>query len=107
MSYLGRTRARPRDRARMALVFVQSPHIKTGKTMNKKLHEILESIAPFVIIGIAIAASIGLLFLFIHAIFWGVVIGCVLWAFFAIKQRFFPGKQSKESTGRIIDHDKH
>ena len=74
------------------------------------IKKILESFVPFVVIGVAIALCIGLLFMFFSIAMWGLIIGGILWLATLAKQYFFPSKSSTTSTtvkeeGRIIEHD--
>lgn len=72
----------------------------------------LESLVPFVVIGVAIALCIGLLLMFFSIAMWGLIIGGVLWLAALAKQYFFPSKSPSVPTttkeeGRIIEHDDH
>lgn len=51
---------------------------------------LLEKIAPFFILGISIAAAFALLTFVSYVLFWGLVIGGLLYAVIAIKDKFFP-----------------
>lgn len=69
------------------------------------IKKIIESLIPFMLIGVAIALCVGLLLLFFSIAIWGLVIGGVLWLATLVKQYLFPSpsKASKEE-GRIIEH---
>jgi hypothetical protein len=72
-----------------------------------KKQSVLESFIPFIIMGIAVALVLGLLFLFFHLFIWGALIGAILWLIFFIKESFFPSKKSAGlKKGRIIEHQK-
>jgi small neutral amino acid transporter SnatA (MarC family) len=76
------------------------------------IKKILESLVPFVVIGVAIALCIGLLFMFFSIAMWGLIIGGILWLATLAKQYLFPSKSSTTPTptkdeGRIIEHDDH
>ena len=73
--------------------------------MNDKLKQILEQIAPFIIIGVGIAVFIGLLFMFFYVAVWGVLIGGALYLAALAKNYFFPPKSTDTESGRIIEHD--
>jgi hypothetical protein len=73
--------------------------------MSDKLEKIIENLLPFVIVGVAIALFIGLLFMFFYIAVWGLIIGAVLWLAALVKQYFFPGNDPKREKGRIIEHD--
>jgi hypothetical protein len=73
--------------------------------MNDKLQKIIENLLPFVIVGIAIALFIGLLFMFFYIAVWGLIIGGVLWLTTLVKQYFFPNNAPKKEEGRVIEHD--
>ncbi|HRD68822.1 MAG: hypothetical protein Q8M40_04195 [Legionella sp.] len=71
------------------------------------IKKILESLIPFLVVGVAIALCIGLLFMFFSVAVWGLLIGGVLWLGALAKQYLFPGTQAveKKSNGRIIEHN--
>ncbi|BCA96721.1 hypothetical protein TUM19329_30820 [Legionella antarctica] len=74
--------------------------------MNEKMQKIFENLLPFVVVGVAIALFIGLLFMFFYIAVWGLIIGGVLWLIALAKQYLFPDKSTrKEDEGRIIEHD--
>lgn len=74
--------------------------------MNDKLQKIFENLLPFVLVGVAIALVIGLLFMFFYIAVWGLIIGGVLWLIALVKQYLFPDKSIKnEEEGRVIEHD--
>lgn len=73
--------------------------------MNKKLQQMMESLVPFVILGIGIALAIGLLIMFSYVLVWGVLIGGVIWIIYFIKSYFFNHSKPQEGKGRIIEHD--
>jgi hypothetical protein len=67
--------------------------------------KILDSLLPYVLIGVGIAIAVGLLFMFFSIAIWGIVIGGVLWIGAMVKQYFFPAPSQKDDAGRIIEHD--
>lgn len=73
--------------------------------MNDKLEKIIENLMPFVIVGVAIALFIGLLFMFFYIAVWGLIIGGVLWLATLVKQYLFPNNSPKKEEGRVIEHD--
>jgi len=73
--------------------------------MSPKLRELLEQFVPFVVLGIAITLAIGLFFILFHAIFWGIVLGGIIWLAMVIKQYLFPNNKSTKPDGRIIEHN--
>jgi len=73
--------------------------------MNDKLQKLLETLIPFIVLGISIALLIGLLIMFSYIFVWGLLIGGVLWLVALAKQYFFPVETVKKSKGRIIEHD--
>lgn len=77
--------------------------------MNEKLKQALENIIPFLVLGIAIALAVGFFILFSYVLFWGLIVGAVLWALSFVKNLFFPHtKASNPPTkrkGRVIEHD--
>lgn len=78
--------------------------------MNSNLKKNLETLLPFLMLGIAIALMIGLFIMFSYVLVWGLMIGGVLWIVSFITSYFFPSKQEpakpvKSQKGRVIDHD--
>lgn len=73
--------------------------------MNDKLQKLIENIIPFIIIGIAITAFIGLLFMFSYLLFWGLLIGGVLWLISLVTQYVSPKKSEQNKSHRIIEQD--
>lgn len=78
--------------------------------MNGKIERLLGNLIPFLIIGIVIALSIGLFIMFSYVLMWGLLIGGVLWAIYAIKNLLFPQNKRnktpvKTKKGRIIEHN--
>lgn len=75
--------------------------------MSEKLQKIFENLIPFILIGVAIALFIGLLFMFFYIAVWGIIIGGVLWLIALVKQYLFPDDtvKTEESSGRVIEHD--
>ena len=73
--------------------------------MNDKAQKLLENLIPFMVVGVAIALFIGLLFMFFYIAIWGLIIGGVLWLAALAKQYLFPNKSAKKEEGRIIEHD--
>ena len=69
------------------------------------IKKILESLVPFIVVGVAIALCIGLLFMFFSIAIWGLIIGGVLWLAALAKQYLFPSVSDKKDDGRIIEHD--
>ena len=69
--------------------------------MNKKLQQLFEHIMPFIMIGMAMALLIGLLFVFSYVLVWGFLIGGLLWIITAAKQYLFPNDTSRKEEGRI------
>lgn len=73
--------------------------------MNEKLQQFLENIIPFLVLGVAIALFVGLLFMFSYILVWGIFIGAILWLLNLGKEYLFPNKEETKEKGRIIDHD--
>lgn len=80
--------------------------------MNHKLQQIFKQLAPFLILGISIAISLGLFILFFYVILWGILIGGCLWLIVFIKNTLFSNGTSpinqphqKSTKGRVIEHD--
>jgi hypothetical protein len=76
--------------------------------MNDRIFRLIQQFryhfAPFIILGISIACLLGILILFCHLIFWGLVIGTVLWIIMQVRQYLCSQKTPVEQhQGRIID----
>lgn len=70
------------------------------------IKKILDSLVPFVVIGLAIAVCVALLFMFFYIAIWGLFIGGILWLVAMAKQYFFPSTPpATKEEGRIIEHD--
>jgi len=67
----------------------------------------IDSLVPFLIIGISIAVFVALMVLLSYVILWGLLIGGILWIVLFIKEKLFPSKkpQTEEKKGRVIDYD--
>jgi hypothetical protein len=69
------------------------------------IKKILDSLIPFICVGVAIAIVIGLLSMFFSIAIWGLLIGGILWLVALAKQHFFPDNTVKPEEGRIIEHN--
>ncbi|MDX1837863.1 hypothetical protein DIZ81_08840 [Legionella taurinensis] len=74
--------------------------------MNDNIKRIIESIVPFLVIGVAVSLLIGLFIMFSYVLVWGLFIGGLLWVATLIKNALFPPPKVKQDTpqGRIIEH---
>lgn len=74
--------------------------------MNDKLKPILENLATFLLLGVALALVIGLFIMLSYVLVWGLLIGGVLWLISLIYGYFLVDKEKLSSSkGRIIEHD--
>lgn len=81
--------------------------------MNSKFPrtKIFDTLIPFIMIGMAVALFLALLFLFSYVLIWGLILGGILWLIATIKQYLFPPAKTEteiittKQEGRIIDHD--
>lgn len=73
--------------------------------MNHKFQQILQSLIPFMVLGLAVALLIGLFIMFSYVLVWGIFIGGILWIGAIIKSFLFPGKTLPKSEGNIIEHN--
>lgn len=80
-------------------------YILRDEAMNDKLQKILETLVPFVVLGMAIALFIGLLFMFSYILVWGLLIGGALWLVAVVKSYLFPNESASKEKGRVIEHD--
>jgi|GEM_PF-2485992 len=72
----------------------------------------LERVFPFLVIGVAIAVSVGLFILLFYFLVWGLLIGTILWLVMLVKEKFFPSPIDHRivniiywKKGRIIEHE--
>lgn len=75
--------------------------------MNDKMKQLIQTLIPFLILGVMAALFIGLVIMFSSVLIWGIFIGGILWAISLVKSFFFPEKKATKSEGRIIEHDDH
>lgn len=73
--------------------------------MNDKIKQLMETLVPFLILGIMAALFIGLVIMFSSVLIWGIFIGGILWAITMVRSFFFPEKKETKPEGRIIEHD--
>lgn len=69
---------------------------------------LLEKILPYIILGITIALLILALVVLSYVIFWGILLGLLIYGIAWVKNKFFtPKSQSlnEETSGRIIEHN--
>lgn len=69
---------------------------------------IVQTIVPFIVLGISIAILIALAILLSYVVLWGIAIGLVLFTLGYLKNTFFPSEVKKQDPkkGRIIEHNK-
>ena len=68
-------------------------------------HSFFKQLMPYLMLGMSIALFIGILFILLQVIFYGVIVGLVLYGAHLIKTKFFGPKQQLNSSGHIIDHN--
>ncbi|MBA2709076.1 MAG: hypothetical protein H0U57_00565 [Tatlockia sp.] len=77
--------------------------------MKEKVKQGLEKIIPFLILGVAIAFLLGVFIVFSYILFWGIIVGVVIWSINALKNLIPPTKNidlsDEETKGRIIEQD--
>ena len=75
--------------------------------MKNQRISFIDSLVPFLIIGVSIAVFVALMVLLSYVILWGLLIGGILWVVLFIKEKLFPSKKPRpeEKKGRIIDYD--
>lgn len=74
------------------------------------MKKLADSLIGFIFLGMTIVAFIVGLIILSYILIYGAIVGIVLYAFFKLKEKFFPTQKiQKRSTekpiGRIIDHD--
>lgn len=74
--------------------------------MDDKLQRLFQQLVPFIVVGIGIALTIGLLIMFSYALMWGILIGFIIWLIALVKQALFPSKSTTANhDGHIIEHE--
>ncbi|MDP1602165.1 MAG: hypothetical protein Q8M03_02785 [Legionella sp.] len=73
--------------------------------MNNKFQQMLQTLIPFLLIGVALSLIVGLVIMFSYVLLWGILIGGVLWIISVIKNFLFPTKALTKTEGRIIEHN--
>ncbi len=63
-----------------------------------------QQLPAFIVFGIALALLMGLFVVFAYVIFWGIVLGAVLWVCVLIAS-YFQKTDTPSKKGRIIDYD--
>ncbi len=66
-------------------------------------NKLTQQLPAFILFGIALALLVGLFVVFAYVLFWGIVLGTVLWSCVFILSYF--QKPHAHQKGRIIDHD--
>lgn len=72
------------------------------------IEQLINRVAPFLIIGFTIALSIAVLIFLSSVIFWGVIIGLIMYGVIALKEAFFPSQQlttRHKHRPRTFEHD--
>lgn len=67
----------------------------------------IESLAPYLIIGVAIALLVGILIMLSYVLVWGLLVGVVLWGIVRIKLFLTQKSSSTIQSGRIIEYEDH
>ena len=73
--------------------------------MKPKWQHAINQFLPFLLFGITIALLVGLLVIFAYIAIWGLMIGTIIWLVAFVKTRFFSGKITRQTAGRIIEHE--
>lgn len=75
---------------------------------SRIIGQFLQGIGPCLVLGVAIACTIGLFILFSYVLLWGMLIGMVLWLSALIHRSIFSKKTPKKNQpGRVIDHEQN
>lgn len=76
--------------------------------MKSSMQRFIKQITPFLLAGIALVALAFGIMLLAYLLFFGAIIGFILFIISWIRSTFFPNKLPKQSppkSGRIIDSD--
>lgn len=71
----------------------------------KKFELLFQQLLPFVLLGIAIALTIGLIVVFSYVLLWGLFFGGLIWLAAVIKKYAFPPRPPVNTKGRVIEHN--
>lgn len=66
--------------------------------------KLTQQLPAFIVFGIALALLLGLFIVFAYVIFWGVLLGAILWVCVLIAS-YFQKPKTTLKKGRIIDYD--
>lgn len=72
--------------------------------MNQSHSSILKTLTPFIMLGIVIAISVAVLIFLAYVVVWGLLIGVIIWIVVAIKNKFFPTRETVRKHGITIDY---
>lgn len=76
--------------------------------LQRFFQQLLLTLGPFILLGIAIAFIIGVFILSWYILLLGLTIGFCLWLYTLVKRYFFQKRSlQKNHKGRVIDHDKN
>ena len=79
-----------------------------SQPISRIFTQFLQSIGPCLLLGVAIACTIGIFILFSYMLLWGMLIGLILWVSTLIRRHLFSkNTPSKNQPGRVIDHEKN
>ncbi len=68
-------------------------------------HKFTQQLPAFLLFGIALALVIGLFVVFAYVVFWGMLLGLILWVGVALSSYFKKPKVRRQ--GEIIDYDEY
>ena len=76
-------------------------------SFSRIIRQALQGIGPCLLLGVAIACTVGLLVVFSYVLLWGMLIGMILWLIALVRRSIFSKKTPfKNQPGRVIDHEK-
>lgn len=76
--------------------------------VTRMFRQLSLTIGPCLLLGVAIAAAMGVALLFCYILLWGAVIGTVIWLGLAIRRSFLNRhRPTTQTANRIIEHDSH
>lgn len=74
--------------------------------LTRIFRQLRHNLGPCILLGIAIATTIGISLLFFYLLVWGVLIGSVICLYLVIKQYFFKSAPPHQRvSNRIINHE--
>ncbi len=70
-----------------------------------RIKMLLDEFLPYLMTGVAVVIGVSFFKLLVFALFWGTLVGLVLYVLDKVKQSFWPSTKFNKRDNRIIDVD--